>query len=415
MTKNHIHFFHNKTIHKIVFFLFMSAIFIGSIFIASDNADAATKDYAGFKKAVISAYKNYKTVVDVKSFKLYKNADSADIKNVMTEVINETPYLFYTGQSYSKEIKVTTNQITRIFLTYSKEYKKADGSVDKDKIKKTRAKLDKEIKSAVKLVNSSMTSVEKAMVFHDYIISSTEYSNAPSKPNRNSECGVFLDHVANCQGYSLAYGILLEKAGIPVAYVTSEKMSHMWNLIKIGGKWYNVDVTWDDPIDSKSKKDQYGLVRHEYFMGSTSYFKKHDHSGFSASKASSTVYDNKYWKKVDSAFQYYNGKWIYLNSSGIMKRSDISTGSASKLYSVKGKSLIRFNSSKYYFIANNSIYLYDVKSNTARVVWKTSSKYSRSYYITQIKYSNGKIYYRVLNGSKHTSGSLKVKSNGCAA
>ena len=97
----------------------------------------------------------------------------------------------------------------------------------------------------MKLVNSKMTSVEKAVVFHDYIISSTEYNDDSSRLSRNTECGVFLNHKANCQGYSRAYAILLEKAGIPVDFVISDRMSHMWNLIKINGKWYNVDVEKD--------------------------------------------------------------------------------------------------------------------------------------------------------------------------
>lgn len=413
MVEKHVHCKNNIKQTAFVFLAFI-LICIAGAFMPSQNVHAASKDYDGFKKAVINAYKNYKTEVDVKSFKLYKNADSVDIKNVMTEVINETPYLFYTGQSFSKEIVVSTNQIIRIVLTYSKEYTKPNGSVDKAKIIKTRKKLDSAVKSAMKLVNSKMTSVEKAVVFHDYIISSTEYNDDSSRLSRNTECGVFLNHKANCQGYSRAYAILLEKAGIPVDFVISDRMSHMWNLIKINGKWYNVDVTWDDPIDTNSEKDQYGLVRHEYFLCSTKFFKSHGYYGFTAAKSSSTKYDKKYWRNVDSAFHYRNGSWIYLNSSGIAKRNDISSGTAVKLYGIKGKSMIRFNSSKYYFIAYNSIYMYNAVTNSVKVIWKTSSKYSKSYYVTQIKYESGKIYYRVLKGSRHTNGSFKVKKNGMA-
>ena len=90
------------------------------------SAYASSKNYDGLKKAVIEAYKQYETEVDVRKYNLYKNADNVGIKKVMTEVINQTPYLFYTGQSFSKIILVNTNQITKIELTYSKAYIKSN-------------------------------------------------------------------------------------------------------------------------------------------------------------------------------------------------------------------------------------------------------------------------------------------------
>ena len=36
----------------------------------------------------------------------------------------------------------------------------------------------------------------------------------------------------------------------PCVYVKGK--NHAWNMVKIGGYWYNVDVTWDD-----SRKDRY--------------------------------------------------------------------------------------------------------------------------------------------------------------
>ena len=38
----------------------------------------------------------------------------------------------------------------------------------------------------------------------------------------------------------------------------------MWNIVEIDGKYYHVDVTWDDPT-----WDVPGLVLHENFLCST--------------------------------------------------------------------------------------------------------------------------------------------------
>lgn len=60
---------------------------------------------------------------------------------------------------------------------------------------------------------------------------------------------------AVCEGYAEAFKYLCDRAGIPCVvvggnaytsrYSTGE--SHMWNAVQMeDGKWYNVDVTWDD-------------------------------------------------------------------------------------------------------------------------------------------------------------------------
>ena len=248
---------------------------------------ASKEDFAEIKSNVITAYKNYQAVVDISKYKVYEKTDKAKLKQVMTEVINETPYLFYAGQEYTKEIASGTSQVKRIVLSYSKEYTNYNGSVNITKIKSTRKKIDASVSAALKNIKRSMDDVEKAMVLHDYIVANTSYSNNRTDKNRVSEAGVFARHKANCQGYSLAYGILLEKAGIDVRYVVSEKMGHMWNLVKIGREWYNVDVTWDDPVDTYSGSDQYSLVKHNYFLKSTANFKANGHYGFKAKQASS--------------------------------------------------------------------------------------------------------------------------------
>ena len=35
--------------------------------------------------------------------------------------------------------------------------------------------------------------------------------------------------------------------------------SHAWNMIYIGNKWRNVDLTWDDPVSSRD------ILSHDYY------------------------------------------------------------------------------------------------------------------------------------------------------
>ena len=47
-----------------------------------------------------------------------------------------------------------------------------------------------------------------------------------------------------CQSYAFALKYLCDEANIPCTVVTSS--TNMWNLVKLNGKWYIVDTTWND-------------------------------------------------------------------------------------------------------------------------------------------------------------------------
>lgn len=47
-----------------------------------------------------------------------------------------------------------------------------------------------------------------------------------------------------CQSYAFALKYLCDEANIPCTVVKSS--THMWNLVKLNGKWYIVDTTWND-------------------------------------------------------------------------------------------------------------------------------------------------------------------------
>jgi hypothetical protein len=373
---------------------------------------AESGDWSGAKKAVLQAYKSYQTEVDVSKYNLNYQTEYDQLKTMMNQVVSETPYLFYTGTRFSVSRSTSTNQIVKIILGYGDEYKKTDGTIRKKKIKATRAKLDSAIEDALSNVDPSMTKVEKAMVLHDYIVSNTVYTKDTTKQYRVTEVGVFLKHKANCEGYSRAYAILMDKVGIPVQFVTSDALDHMWNKIKIGKFWYHVDVTWDDPLDSYNSADQYGKVSHENFLCSNDKIEKNGHKDFVSTNTDSTKYDNKYWKNVTGSFYFHDGKWLYMTQKGITEREKLAGGTKTVLYNVTGDCFVQYNSEQYYFIAYNNIYLYNYKTNEAKTVWKTSDVYSSTGVLDQIKYTNGKLYYRVLENGTHISNKITPNEDG---
>lgn len=89
-----------------------------------------------------------------------------------------------------------------------------------------------------KCTNSSMTQFEKAVALYDWLIDNTNYGNG-TDPYTTLRTGV-----GSCGGYTNAYIALLNKVGIKAGQVdgTIFTLKHQWAKIKLGGKWYHVDV-----------------------------------------------------------------------------------------------------------------------------------------------------------------------------
>ncbi len=82
-------------------------------------------------------------------------------------------------------------------------------------------------------------------------------------------CGVFRDGKAVCEGYARALQYLLQKCGVECAEAAggtkhrdgSAGGGHAWNIVKIDGDYYYMDVTWSDQSDTIQavRRDTYNL------------------------------------------------------------------------------------------------------------------------------------------------------------
>lgn len=106
-----------------------------------------------------------------------------------------------------------------------------------------------------------MSDMLKARQLHDWLVRHCEYEDARngetlSDSENHVASSVFLSYTFSdrgpdigesvCEGYSKAYTMLLAAAGIESYPIYAG--NHEWNLIKADGRYYEVDVTWDDPI-----------------------------------------------------------------------------------------------------------------------------------------------------------------------
>lgn len=133
----------------------------------------------------------------------------------------------------------------------------------------TKGEYDKAIKNAqqvgAQLINTNMSDYQRELLIHDYIIDNTTYYDL-GNPSRNLE-GVFINKKAVCGGYSQAFYYLATYAGLDSEFVLGDgiqngnKVAHAWNTVELDGDWYQVDVTWDDPVSTNgSNKKTYAYL-----------------------------------------------------------------------------------------------------------------------------------------------------------
>lgn len=114
-------------------------------------------------------------------------------------------------------------------------------------------------------ITDAMPQVQREQLVHDRLITSSKYDLSLSADHTHDLIGVMLNGTGVCESYSRAFQYLMYRCGIPVALVTGvteSGESHMWNAVKIDGNWYQVDVTWDDPVFDDPKPD---YIEYTYF------------------------------------------------------------------------------------------------------------------------------------------------------
>lgn len=109
---------------------------------------------------------------------------------------------------------------------------------------------------------------EKALYIHDYLINICEYNVGEDFKYSSTAYGCLVDGIANCEGYAKAFSYLAGRMGLVSVLITGKTdkgENHAWNQVKIGGEWYNIDVTWDDMDVPEGTRKVYFLCNDETF------------------------------------------------------------------------------------------------------------------------------------------------------
>lgn len=160
---------------------------------------------------------------------------------------------------------------TKTEYTFDFEYR-----YDKKNIPGMRKKYRTMALKILSAADGLSTDYKKEKAIHDklikwcsYDIKAAEDPTIYAHPDSFSAYGAFVNRKAVCVGYAQAMKLLLSSVGIKSLYVTGTANGggHAWNEVQIGGKWYFVDATFDDPVyvDSNGNYLDRNTVSYTYF------------------------------------------------------------------------------------------------------------------------------------------------------
>lgn len=119
---------------------------------------------------------------------------------------------------------------------------------DRDMYDAARAVLDEALAEG-------MSGLEKETAIYSWLVDHVDYdwrhqdimSEAPR--SAYEPYGGLVDRKAVCLGYATAFQLLCDLAGVECITVVGaaffSEEDHAWNMVRLDGKWYCVDVTWD--------------------------------------------------------------------------------------------------------------------------------------------------------------------------
>lgn len=283
----------------------------------SQFADLPLRTQSAAELALYNGLKNADEQIELARYNI--PADAAG--DLYAKVINDNPDLFYVSSSF--RYNYYTNGMTAyIFPCYAEM---------EESIEEAQAIFDAGVAESLAQVDVSMSDEQKVVVLHDYICSEADYpvlefDNSGYLTNDrdiwHSAYGFFKNKEAVCAGYTLSYSYLLQQLGIESEYVSSDSMGHAWNRVKLGGSWYNVDITFDNR-DNAQGQNTNGSVRHTHLLKSDAYFSSESgsyHYGgttYDDADATDTTYDNAFWNNLPcSRILVVDGSYYYLKPPG---------------------------------------------------------------------------------------------------
>jgi hypothetical protein len=137
-----------------------------------------------------------------------------------------------------------------------------------------QSQIDTAVMAIMANVGENWSDVEKLAYFDNWLAANNAYNSSAAadknalKTNSSPWSilgGLLSSESPVCEGYAKSFQYLCREVGIPCVTVSSD--DHMWNAVRLDGRWYYVDCTWDDPVvKSGTTTTSHDYSNRDYFL-----------------------------------------------------------------------------------------------------------------------------------------------------
>ncbi len=174
---------------------------------------------------------------------LYAAVSADEFWSAYYSVMADHPEFFWVGPSISVQQNALSGNVVSYEIT---------SLVDPEQRDAVKAQLDQIADECINSIDPTFSEYGKIKAVYEYLINRVDYDTVTtSNPRNQSAVSALIDKSSVCAGYSRAFQYILHRMGRFCTYVTGNITGggeHAWNIVRIDGNYYNVDVTWGDPV-----------------------------------------------------------------------------------------------------------------------------------------------------------------------
>jgi transglutaminase/protease-like cytokinesis protein 3 len=224
-----------------------------------------------------------RAIYDLIASSVRSSASSVEIKTSLEPAVMKKIYKYYTYDHVENFNLGNSDMVfsyrdfgtKRVYDSYTIRF-----AYKYDKTKTAQMRTEIASAAAKLMARAAGAKSEQALelALHDALVDVVGYENRAIEdpkdyPDSFTVYGALVKGSAVCDGYAKSLKLLLDSAGIKSLYVSGQAVNiegagaHAWNIVQIGGKWYYVDATFDDPVfvSSRGQYIKKNVIDHSFY------------------------------------------------------------------------------------------------------------------------------------------------------